>query len=122
MPQPDDFYTLYFGLVLPAMKSAACEITGKSSIVRSPGNCLATVNTVGRKLPNKFKNPKPSNAIPTRPHLITTNAIPRKKQIVPLSRSRLWCTSGSASLESQRLVNFAFDCEEQTRFRKGLTL
>ena len=74
------------------MKSAACEIKGKSSIVRSPGSCLATVNTVGRKLPNKFKKPKPSRAIPIKPHLITTNAMPRKKQIVPLNRSRLWQT------------------------------
>jgi hypothetical protein len=82
-------YTLYFGLVFPAIKSAAWEIIGKSSIVRRPGSCLATVRTVGRKFPKRFRKPKPSRAIPIRPHLMTTRAIPRKKQIVALIRSRL---------------------------------
>lgn len=82
-------YTLYFGLVFPAIKSAAWDIIGKSRMVRRPGSCLATVRTVGRKFPNRFRKPKPSRAIPIRPHLMTTSAMPRKKQIVALIRSRL---------------------------------
>ena len=83
------YYTEYFGLVFPAIKSAACEITGKSNTVDNPGICLATTNTVGRKLPKRFKNPKASRQIPIRPHLIKINAIPRKKQMVPRILSRL---------------------------------
>lgn len=82
-------YTLYLGWVLPAKKSAACETIGRSKATFNPGICRATVSTVGKKLPNKFKKPKASILIPINPHRIITNAIPRKKQIVPRIRSRL---------------------------------
>lgn len=82
-------YTLYFGLVLPAIKSAVWETIGKSKIVLSTGIWRPTVSTVGRKFPNRFRKPKPSNNIPTIPHRISTKAIPAKKHIVPRIRSRL---------------------------------
>ena len=43
----------------------------------------ATFRTVGRKLPNKLRNPNPSTKIPTSPHLIITSATPKKKHTVP---------------------------------------
>lgn len=62
---------------------------GKSNTVDKPGICRATVNTVGKKFPNKFKNPNPSTHIPINPHRMITNTIPKKKHIVPRIRSLL---------------------------------
>jgi len=83
-------YTEYLGLVFPAKRSTAWEISGKSNIMDIPGICRATASAVGRKFPNKFKNPKTSRHIPISPHLIVTRIIPEKKQNVPRKRSLLF--------------------------------
>ncbi len=84
-----DFYTLHFGFDFPAKKSAACDITGTSKIVLITGIWRPTVKTIGRKFPNKFKNPKLSKHIPINPHRNITKTIPRAKHMVPRIRSRL---------------------------------
>ena len=79
------YYTEYLGRFFPTINSHAWLIPGKSSILLSPGICLATVNAIGKKLPNKLKKPNISTLIPIIPHLIyVTNIIPKKKHIVPL--------------------------------------
>lgn len=102
------FQTLYFGRVFPARKSTACATPGKSRIVDKPGIWRPTVNykghksvksytkvysqqltTTGKKFPNRLRNPNASIHIPTKPHLKSTKAMPRKKQIVPRILSRL---------------------------------
>ena len=88
-------YTLYLdstslvAVVHPASKSTALETIGRLRTTDNPGICLPTNKTVGKKFPNKFRNPKPSNINPTNPHLIVTKMIPIKNVIVPLKRSIL---------------------------------
>ena len=76
-------------VVHPASKSTALETIGRLRTTDNPGICLPTNKTVGKKFPNKFRNPKPSNINPTNPHLIVTKMIPIKNVIVPLKRSIL---------------------------------
>ena len=83
--------TLYFGRDFPAIKSTDSATTGRSSNGPIYGSCLATVKTVGRKLPNKFKNPKASKQSPTIQYRIKTKPTPRKKQNVPRILSLLQC-------------------------------
>ena len=92
-----DNYTLYLDststslvdALHPANIFTALDTIGKFRTTDKPGICLPTSKTVGRKFPNKFKNPKPSNSSPIIPHLKVTNSIPTKKQTVPLIRSYL---------------------------------
>jgi hypothetical protein len=82
-------YTLYLGLVLPAIKSAVCATTGRSNMLLRIGTWRPTVSTVGKKFPNRFRKPNPSRHIPISPHRKRTRAIPAKKQMVPRILSRL---------------------------------
>lgn len=75
--------TEYFGFVFPTMKSAACDTPGISKIFDKIGTCLKNISTVGKKLPNKFKNPKASTITPMSPHLIMTSTNPVKKSTLP---------------------------------------
>jgi predicted nucleotide-binding protein (sugar kinase/HSP70/actin superfamily) len=46
-------------------------------------NLTPTVNTTGKKFPNKLRNPKVSKQIPTIPQRISTSIIPSIKHAVP---------------------------------------
>ena len=108
------YYTLYFGLVLPAMKSAAWAIAGKSKILPITGICRPTESTVGKKFPKRFKNPNPSRAKPKRPHLNKTKTIPKKKQMVPRILSDLMAIFHFVKLKSE-LWNFFTHLEKSVK-------
>ena len=76
-------YTEYLGFVFPAMKSAACDNPGRSKTLDKKGTCLKNISTVGKKLPNKFKNPNASMRTPINPHLIMTSRNPAKNKALP---------------------------------------
>lgn len=108
-------HTLYLGLVLPTTKFTKCETTGISSRVLRPGICLATVRTVGRKFPNKFKNPNASTNIPTNPQRRSMRAMPRKKKKVPRSRSLLQSSRAVVRKNENYKTMTNLPCEECER-------
>ena len=61
-------------------------MNGNLKQLRNPGICNPNINKVGKKSPNKLKNPNPSIIIPIIGHPYNTNPNPTKKQIPPFHR------------------------------------
>jgi hypothetical protein len=82
-------HTEYLGSVFPSIISITCDIPGRFKTDESIGTCRATLITVGRKSPNKLRNPKDSTHSPTTLQRSNTNRMPKKNRTAPAIRSRL---------------------------------